>query len=79
MNRSIENELKRIRVLLTLIAVLLALQFVPSQPIKDIVGLGLFALAGVYAILLLMESVLQGKIRQGNSEDGNVQGRGEEV
>lgn len=62
MKNAVEIELRRIRILLTLIVVLLALQFIPSQPIKDFVGLALFVLAGLYALLMLLESLLESKV-----------------
>lgn len=62
MKDTLEEELKRVRILLTAIIVLLALQFVPSQMIKDLFGIGFFAVGCIYAVLLMMESVLKAKI-----------------
>lgn len=62
MKDSIESELKRVRILLTVIVVLLALQFLPSHQIKDLVGTVFFIIGCIYAVLMFLESILKAKI-----------------
>ena len=62
MKGSIESQLKQIKLLLMLIATLLALQFVPSQQFKNLIGIGLLILGCIYAFLMIVESILKSKV-----------------
>ena len=74
MVKALESQFRQIKLLLVIAISLLALQFVPYQAVKDVFGqfifFGSIIVGGIYAVLLVLDTMVKIKIGDNESELG---------